>query len=83
MPYTPRFGVLRLAPDGQTPRYVIYDRQTQRITNGVYFVLDLALENAANAECNGADVDDMTPCAEALDLLFPKTRARTGSTTRR
>jgi hypothetical protein len=72
----PRFAVLPLAPDGRNPCYVIYDRLTQRITNGVYFVLDLALANAANAEERGADVADMTPNAEALGLLFPQQRSK-------
>jgi hypothetical protein len=40
MPFSqPRFGVLPLAPDGRNRRYVVYDRLTQRITNGVYLVL--------------------------------------------
>jgi hypothetical protein len=74
----PRFGVLPLEREGRTPRYVIYDRRTQRITNGVYFVLHLALENAANAEESGGDVPDMTPYTEALGLLFPRRqKART------
>ena len=73
-PPLPRFGVLPLASESRRPHYVIYDRQTQRITNGVYFVLDLALANAANAEQAGADVDDMTPTATALGLLFPSQR---------
>jgi|RhiMetdeSRZDD1v2_1073273.scaffolds.fasta_scaffold1650936_1 hypothetical protein len=73
-PRLPRFGVLPLDRDGRRPRYVIYDRLTQRITNGVYMVLDLALANAANAEARGADVPDMTPYPEALGLLFPGRR---------
>jgi hypothetical protein len=71
MAYSPRFAVLPLAKDGRQSRYVIYDRLTQRITNGVYGILDMALANAAYAEACGADIEDMTPCTEALGLLFP------------
>jgi hypothetical protein len=76
MAHAPRFGVLQLATEQRTPRYVIYDRLTQRITNGVYFVLHLALENAANANTNGGDVEDMTPCPAALGLVYPKVRSQ-------
>ena len=75
----PRFGVLPLARHGRRARYVIYDRQTQRITNGVYFLLADALGNAASAEAYGANVADMTPYAEALGLLFPAPHARRGA----
>lgn len=74
----PRFGVLPLAPHGRTPRYAIYDLETQRITNGVYLVLDRALANAAYAAECGADVADMTPDAEGLGLLFPVPHAQKG-----
>ena len=73
----PRFGVLPLMKgDRGQARYAIFDTRTQRITNGVYLRLDLAMENAAYAEASGSDVDDMTPCAEALGLLFPPGRTR-------
>src|SRR5262249_39335864 len=78
----PRFAVLPLAPDGRSRGYVVYDRQTQRITNGVYVVLAHALANAASAELYGSDVPNMTPDAEALGLLFPPPR-KTGRLRRR
>lgn len=76
MHHSPRFGVLPLAPNGRQSCYVIYDLHTQRITNGVYHVLDMALDNAASAEAHGADVADMTPDAEGLGLIFPPRQDR-------
>ena len=70
-----RFAVLPLAPDGRHRRYVVYDRQTQRITKGVYGILDDALANAACAEAIGSDWPNRTPWDEGLGLLFPPPRA--------
>jgi len=66
-----RFGVLPLNP-GYQSRYVIFDCETARIIDGVYFRLDLALDVAARCAQVGEPLyDDMTPTAEALGLLFP------------
>jgi hypothetical protein len=67
---SPRFAVLPLASDGRVPRYVIVDRHTARIVDGVCLARDLALEVAACCEQRGSPAD-MTPTAEALGLLFP------------
>src|SRR5437588_500415 len=40
---TQRFAVLTLALPSGDHSYVIFDRQTARITDGVYFILDLAM----------------------------------------
>ena len=67
----PRFAVLALAPGETGERYVIFDRHTARITDGVYGLLEMALEVAAYTEAGGRPAEDMTPTAEALGLLFP------------
>ena len=69
----PRFAVLPIIPYGRTT-YVIYDRATQRIVDGVYAIRAQALDVAACFETVGAPVSDMTPTAEGLGLLFPETR---------
>jgi hypothetical protein len=67
----PRFGVLTIQQHDRTA-YVIFDRQTARITDGVYAVLNLALDVAAYNEALGAVAQaGMTPHAEALGLRFP------------
>jgi hypothetical protein len=71
MTHHPRFGVLPLAPGDWCQRYVIFDSWTCRITDGVYFARDLALEVAAFHEERGAPAEHGTPDAGALGLLFP------------
>jgi hypothetical protein len=72
--------VLPLAPDGRHRRYVVYDRQTQRITNGVYGILDDALANAACAEAIGSDwpnrppLHSIKPTASASSPAFKYSR---------
>jgi hypothetical protein len=76
-PHLPRFGVLPLTLAGWTPRgYVIYDRATGCITDGVYFDRALALDVCAFCERNGGGAPEMTPTAEALGLLFPAKAGR-------
>ena len=71
----PRFAVLALERTW-TARYVIYDRATQRIVDGVYASRVQALDVAAWLETEGEPVPDMTPNAEALGLLFPTQRRK-------
>jgi hypothetical protein len=68
-----RFAVLSLERTW-TARYVIYDRATQRIVDGVYSFRLQALDVAAWLEMEGEPVPGMTPNADALGLLFPKQR---------
>lgn len=74
-PPVPRFAVLTLALPNEHHGYVIFDRQTARITDGVYTFLSLALEVAAYNEERGVPTADMTPDAEALGLRFARTHA--------
>ena len=72
----PRFGVLTIHMIDGRHGYVIFDRQTARITDGVYGVLGLALDVAAANEALGrVAYEGMTPDAEALGLRFPGRRA--------
>lgn len=71
----PRFGVLTLDLGTDSPHrrgWVVYDTLTGCITNGVYFVRDLAFANATNANARGEDVEDMTPAPVAMDVQYPK-----------
>ena len=58
------------------PSSVIVDCHTARITDGVYFRLDLALGVAAFNEERGALAEDGTPTTEALGLRFPTPNER-------
>jgi hypothetical protein len=72
---TVRFGVLTISvvdTMGQPHSgYVIFDRATSRIVDGVYFRKELALEVAACNIIRNAPPQDMTPTAGALGLEFP------------
>jgi hypothetical protein len=66
----PRFGVLTIVGREETPGYVIFDRVTGRIVNGVYFDKYAALEIARTySPEHGREF--MTPSSEALALSFP------------
>lgn len=65
-----RFAVLPI--ENGSHGWVIYDRYTSRITNGVFYHdFDNALEVAAYCSARGCDEDDMQPAAAALGLIFP------------
>jgi hypothetical protein len=69
----PRFGVLTMLGARGTPGYVMVDRHTGRIIDGVYTVRDLALDVAAfNEACGEPPYPKMTPDAAALALRFPR-----------
>jgi hypothetical protein len=72
---TLRFGVLTISVvnTGGQPYagYVIVDRATGQIVDGVYFHKDLALEVAACNIVRNAPPQGMTPTARALGLAFP------------
>lgn len=61
-----RYAVLPLEPGA----WVTYDRLLCRIVNGVWYAKGDAIANAALC-CKFGSLDDMSPSAEALGLLYP------------
>ena len=73
-PIRPRFAVLTIVTMDGRPGYVIFDCQTARIIDGVYTILDMALDVAANAERLDDPARGMPPMTEGLALRFPARR---------
>jgi hypothetical protein len=67
---TLRYGVLTIA-GLRHPGYVVFDRATGQIVDGVYVRKQDALEVAACNNIRHAAPKDMTPTACALGLEFP------------
>jgi len=66
-----RFAVLTLALPEGTHGYVVFDRQTARIVDGVYPGLPLAVMAAALCEVHSGAREGIPISAEALGLRFP------------
>jgi hypothetical protein len=67
----PCFAVLTIVGATGQRGYVIFDCLTARITDGVYAILDLALDVAAHNERLDGNASGMPPTTDGLGLRFP------------